>query len=86
MLIKILYHLDKKHFGDQTLIYKGFYKEKDIYFVAITDRGEPSYFLVDSKLEKMYPVNSYIDRLGIDIDFHNIQDCLNRDILVCQIN
>ena len=94
MFKKILYHLDKKHFGNQTLVYKGDYKQNVIYFVAITDRGEPAYYFVDSNLEKMWPVNSYIDRLGISIGFpniridrseisitfHNTQDCLDFDI------
>ena len=77
MFQKILYHLDKQHFGNQILVYKGYYEQNDIYFVAITDRGEPAYFCVDSNLEKMFPVNSYIDRLGLDIDFNNIQDSLD---------
>ena len=77
MFKKILYHYDKKHFGDQTLVYKGYYDQDVIYFVAITDRGEPSHYFVDSNLEKMYPVNSYIDRLGINIDFNNIPDYLD---------
>ena len=94
MFKKILYHLNKKHFGNQTLVYKGDYAQNVIYFVAITDRGEPAYYFVDSNLEKMWPVNSYIDRLGISIGFHNIhinrseisisfhntQDCLDFDI------
>ena len=77
MFQKILYHLDKQHFGNQILVYKGYYEQNDIYFVAITDRGESAYFCVDSNLEKMFPINSYIDRLGLDIDFNNIQDSLD---------
>ena len=77
MFKKIIYHYDKKHFGDKTVVYKGYYKQNVIYFVAITDRGEPSYCFVDPNLEKMWPVDSYINRLGIDIDFNNIPDYLD---------
>jgi hypothetical protein len=31
MFQKILYHLDKQHFGNQILVYKGYYEQNDIY-------------------------------------------------------
>ena len=77
MFKRIIYHYDKKHFGDKTVVYKGYYEQNVIYFVAITDRGEPSYCFVDTNLVKMWPVDSYINRLGIDIDFNNIPDYLD---------
>ena len=68
-MFKILHFVDKKHFGNQVLVYKGKNKNEDIFFVIIKDREEIVYFLLDSNLEKMYPMNSYIRLLKIDINF-----------------
>lgn len=68
---KILHYLDKKHFGNQVLVYKGKCKNGELYFIVMKDRDEIVYFFVDECLEKMYPVNSYIEILGIEIDIFN---------------
>lgn len=71
---KILHYLDKKHFGNQVLVYRGKGKSGELYFVVMKDRDEIVYFFVDDRLEKMYPVNSYIEALGLEI---NIFDAPN---------
>ena len=77
MFHKIVHFIDKKHFGDQVLIYKGDIKNQNIYFVIIKDREELVYFFVDSSLEKEYPMNAYINSLGINIDLKNIPQHLD---------
>ena len=76
-MFKIIHFVDKKHFGNQVLVYKGRNKKEYVYFVVIKDREEIVYFLVDSNLEKMYPVNSYIRSLKIDVNLQSISEYLD---------
>lgn len=71
---KILHYLDKKHFGNQVLVYWGKGKNGELYFVIMKDRDEVVYFFVDDRLEKMYPVNSYIEALGLEINIFDAPD------------
>ena len=65
MYTKLGYYKDKKNFGNQIVLYGN----DDNFLVIINDRGELSYFFVDSNIEKMYPVNSYMKKNGFDYDF-----------------
>ena len=65
---------DKKNFGNQVIVYKG----KQDYFVVIKDREEIVYYFVDDNLEKMYPMNSYITKIGFVFKEEiNVIDCIN---------
>ena len=77
MFQKIIHFVDEKHFGDQVIIYEGEIKESKVYFTVIKDREEVVYFFVDENLKKMYPVNSYILSVGVDIDIYNIPEYLD---------
>ena len=79
MFLKIIYFIDEKHFGDKTLVYKGKIKDDNIYFVVMQDRGETAYFFVYDNLNRLYPMNTYINSLGIEITFDNIPECINID-------
>ena len=70
---------DKKNFGNQVMVYKG----RQDYFVVIKDREELAYYFVDNNIEKLYPMNSYMKKIGFvykeEID--NI-DCIDIDLSI----
>lgn len=72
MFVKIIYFIDKKHFGNQLLVYKGKIKDDTVYFIVMQDRSETVYFFLDDNLKHLYPMNTYIKSLGINISFDNI--------------
>lgn len=76
-MVKLFHFIDEKHFGNQVLVYKGKNRNEDIYFLIIKDREEIVFYFVDKNLERMYPINSYIDSLGIRIDLSNIPERIN---------
>ncbi len=76
-MIKLFHFIDNKHFGNQVLVYKGKNTNEEIYLLVIKDREEIVYYFVDKKLEHMYPINSYIDSLGITIDLNNVPEKIN---------
>ena len=76
MYKKLGFYKDKKNFGNQVIVYKG----KQDYFVVISDRAEIVYYLVDGNLEKMYPMNSYIKKIGFVYEENNVIDCINVDL------
>ena len=76
---KITHFIDEKHFGDQVLVYKGHGKNGELYFVIVKDRDEIAFFFIDEGLETMYPANSYIDSLGIEIDMSTAPNHLDVD-------
>ena len=65
MYNRICLFTDKRHFGVRVAVYKG----ENNYFVIIMDRDDKAYFFVDKDVDKMYPVNSYIDKMMSDYDF-----------------
>ena len=85
MYKKLGYYEDKKCFGDQVIVYKS----EQNFFIVIKDREETVYFFVDNYLEKLYPVNSYMKKLGfvyndkmqlinfptIDLSFYGYSKC-----------
>ena len=79
MFVKIVYYKDKKHFGDQLLIYKGKIRDENIYFVVMQDRGEIVYFFVSDNLKRLYPMNTYISSLKINITFDDIPEYIDAD-------
>ena len=66
MYNRIYLFTDKKHFGNRVAIYKG----ENNYFVIVKDRDDKAYFFVDKEVGKMYPANSYIDKMMIDFNFN----------------
>lgn len=82
MFQKIVHYIDKKHFGDQVLIYLGNVNQGRVYFVIIKDREEIVFYFVNSNLERMYPVNSYIGS-QITLDFNAVPDALD---IACDID
>ena len=48
-------------FGAQVTVFRG---EKN-YFVIISDRDGVNYYFVDKELKCMYPVSSYMRKMGI---------------------
>ena len=74
MYKKLGFYKDKKNFGNQVIVYKG----KQDYFVVIKDREETVYYFVDYNLEKIYPMNSYIAKIGFVFrEEINVIDCIN---------
>lgn len=55
MFIKILQHIDKKHFGDKAIVYTGKIRNENVYIVIEKDREEIVNFIVDDTLTYMYP-------------------------------
>lgn len=74
-MYKIIHFVDKKHFGNQVFVYKGKNKNEDVYLTVIKDREETVFFLLDSKLEKMYPINSCFN--NCDLSIQNMPDYLD---------
>ena len=72
MFVKIIYFIDEKHFGDKLLVYKGKIRDDTVYFIVMQDRSETAYFFLDDNLKRLYPMNTYIKSLGINISFDNI--------------
>lgn len=60
MYKKLGCYRDKRNFGNQVIVYKG----KQDYFVIIKDREEIVYYFIDSNIKKLYPMNSYISKIG----------------------
>lgn len=60
MYKKLGCYSDKRNFGNQVIVYKG----KQDYFVIIKDREEIVYYFIDSNIKKLYPMNSYISKIG----------------------
>ena len=60
MYTKIGLYLDNKHFGSKIVVYKG---SKD-YLLIIKDRDGLGYFFVNNEVNKIYPVNSYMEHIG----------------------
>ena len=74
MYKKLGFYKDKKNFGNQVIVYKS----KQDYFVVIKDREETVYYFVDDNLEKIYPMNSYITKIGFVFrEEINVIDCIN---------
>ena len=74
MYKKLGFYKDQKNFGNQVIVYKG----KQDYFVVIKDREETVYYFVDDNLEKIYPMNSYITKIGFVFKEEiNVIDCIN---------
>lgn len=73
MYKKLIHFVDKKHFGNQILVYKS----EINYLVIIKDRNEQSYFFLDNDLEFLYPVNSYMKKIEFDFEFDHINEELN---------
>lgn len=77
MYKKLGFYKDKKNFGNQVIVYKG----RQDYFVVIKDREEIVYCFVDDNLEKLYPMNSYITKIGfVYSEEINVIDCINIDL------
>jgi len=74
MYKKLGFYKDKKNFSNQVIVYKS----KQDYFVVIKDREETVYYFVDDNLEKIYPMNSYITKIGFVFrEEINVIDCVN---------
>ena len=80
MLFKLFHFVDKKHFGDQVLVYKGNSKDQNIYFVIMKDREEIVYSIVDDNTKRLYPMDTYIHRKGIHVNLDNIPDSINTEL------
>jgi hypothetical protein len=77
MYKKLGFYKDNKNFGNQVIVYKG----KQDYFVVIKDREETVYYFVDDNLEKIYPMNSYITKIGFVFrEEINVIDCIKVDL------
>lgn len=76
-MFKIIHFFDKKHFGNQVLVYEGKNKNEDVYLAVIKDREEIVYFLLDSNLEKIYPINLYSYFKKHEIPLHNLPEHLD---------
>ena len=74
---KVVHFIDKKHFGDTVIVYRGSVRQSTVYFTVVKDREETVYYLIDSKLEKMYPMLSYVNALGIHIAPNDIPEYLD---------
>lgn len=79
MFTKIIHYIDERHFGDQVIIYTGKNKNEDVYFAIIKDREEVVYFLLDSDLKKMYPINLYNQFIKNNIAFPNMPKHIDID-------
>ncbi len=60
MYRKLGCYRDKKNFGNQVIVYK---RSQD-YLIIIKDRDEIVYYLVDNNIKKLYPINSYMNKIG----------------------
>lgn len=80
MYEKIGYYKDKKNFGNQIVIYKG----ENNYLVIIKDRDEISYYFVDNNITNLYPMNSYMKKIGFIYDFNvfesQIKNCFDLEL------
>lgn len=73
MYKKTIHFVDKKHFGSQVLVYKS----NTNYLIIIKNREEQSYFFLDNNLELLYPINSYMKKIGFNFNFEHINEELN---------
>lgn len=75
MYRKVILHKDERHFGNEIAVFKS----EAGYFIVIRDRGELSYFVSDSKLMHLYPINEYMKKVeyGNDFDFERDELDLN---------
>ena len=80
MFFKIGHFIDKKHFGNQVVVYKGKNHGEDIYFLVIKDREEVVYFLVNENTDNWYPVNSLVNGWKINISFEYIPSVINLNL------
>ena len=77
MYKKLGCYKDKKNFGNQVIVYKS---NKD-YFVIIKDREEVVYYLVDDNINKLYPMNSYMKKIGfVYCEESNDLNCFDIDL------
>ena len=77
MYKKLGFYKDNKNFGNQVIVYKG----RQDYFVVIKDREEIVYYFIDDNLENLYPMNSYITKIGfVYSEEINVIDCINIDL------
>lgn len=70
MYKKIIYLNDKKHFGNELVVYKG----EINYLIIINDRDGQAYYFVDNKFEFLYPMNTYMKNINFNFDFNNIKE------------
>lgn len=77
MYKKLGCYKDKKDFGNQVIVYKS----KHDYFVIIKDREEVVYYFVDNNIKKLYPMNSYMRKIGfIYCEESRFIDCFDVDL------
>lgn len=62
---RIVEHCDYKYFGNRVDIYE----DTNYYFCIYCDRGETEFALIDKNLDKMYPINSILNKSHIEYDF-----------------
>lgn len=72
MYKKIIHYTDKKHFGEECVIYKG--EDKYLLFeFAGRDRGVYPYF-VDLELKRRYPAFTYMKQINFVYDTNELKE------------
>lgn len=74
---KIIHFVDKQHFGNQIFVYCGNIRSDRIFFIIMKDREEIVYFFVDNSLQRIYPVNSYIELIGFEFDINRAPNVID---------
>ena len=69
MYNKIVHFVDEKNFGSEVIVYKS----NKNYFVITIEFGIKSYNFLDLNLNNMYPINSYIEKIGFKYE-ENIEN------------
>ena len=78
MYKKVIQLKEKNFFGNQIAIFQS----DDNYFVIMDDRGEIVYFFLDKNLQYLYPVNSYIKKIGYQYEFEKPIETIGFDFKI----
>ncbi|MGM9681021.1 MAG: hypothetical protein ACI3XR_05900 [Eubacteriales bacterium] len=65
---RIVNYCNEGLFGNKIHIFRG----ESYYFCITSDRGETSYWLIDSELDYCYPINTYMKK-------NNFQYCFDEE-------